>query len=733
MSVAAGAETRDFSHFVQKLDGGIARLDLAVDGITCAACMMQIEGGLAAVPNVTRARVNLTNRRVAVEWKEGSLDPARVIDRLKELGYKAYPFDPATAESDEEAESRFLLRCLAVAAFAAMNVMLLSVSVWSGNASDITPEQRDFFHWLSALIALPAAAYAGQPFFRSAIRGLLAKNLNMDVPITLGVVLALGMSVVETMNHAEHAYFDSALMLLTFLLIGRYLDQNMRRRTRAVAGNLAALKSETATKFISAGEIREVPVASIRPGDLVLVRPGERIAIDGKIVEGRSDIDQSLITGETAHLPAAKGAMVYAGTLNVSGTLRVEVSAAAKGTLLDDITRLLDNAVAARSRYMRLADRAAQLYSPVVHVTALATLLGWVAFGATWHDATITAIVVLIITCPCALGLAIPAVQIVASGALFKSGVLLNAGDAIERLADVDVVIFDKTGTLTLPEPEVVNAADIPPEALALAGRLALASRHPLAAAVARAAGAATPLAGAVEEPGQGVRAVCDGLEFRLGRPSYCDAERQAEAIGLADPEASMIALAYGAERFIFAVRQRLREDAPAIITRLKQEGYAVEILSGDRQAAVAHVAHGLRLANARAAVTPADKIVHIEFLKAQGRKVLMVGDGLNDAPALAAADVSLSPVTAVHLSQAAADAVFLGDRLAPVSEVLAIARKAKRIMRENLYLAVIYNVIAVPVAIAGLATPLIAALAMSGSSILVTANALRARRTEAL
>lgn len=721
-------ETRDLSHFVKQLDDGVARMDLAVDGITCAACMISIEGGLASVPNVTRARVNLTNRRVAVEWKSGALDPASVIDRLAELGYKAYPFDPALSEAKEEEESRFLLRCLAVAGFAAMNVMLLSVSVWSGNVTDITVEQRDFFHWLSALIALPAAAYAGQPFFRSAVRGLLTRNLNMDVPITLGVLLALGMSVVETLYHAEHAYFDSAIMLLTFLLIGRYLDQNMRRRTRAVAGNLAALKAETATKFVSAEEIREVPVASIRPGDLVLVRPGERISVDGVVIEGRSEIDQSLITGETLHAPAGQGTAVYAGTLNISGTLRVRVSAAAKGTLLDEVTRLFDNAVAGRSRYVRLADRAAQLYAPLVHLTALATLLGWLLAGAGWHDSIVTAIAVLIITCPCALGLAVPAVQVVASGALFKSGVLLNAGDAIERLADVDTVIFDKTGTLTLPEPEVVNAADIPPKALELAGQLALASRHPLAAAVARAADAGAPLDEAVEEPGQGVRALLHGVELRLGRPSFCAAQWQADALAAADPEASVIAFAWGEERFVFSVRQRLRSDAVAVIHRLARQGLKIEILSGDRVAAVDHIARQLGLKAWRAALTPTEKIAHIEKLKARGRNVLMVGDGLNDAPALAAANVSLSPVTAVHLSQAAADAVFLGERLAPVADALAIARKARRIMSENLWLAAIYNFIAVPVAIAGLASPLVAAAAMSGSSILVTANALRAR-----
>ncbi|MBO0759405.1 MAG: HAD-IC family P-type ATPase, partial [Bradyrhizobiaceae bacterium] len=372
---------------------------------------------------------------------------------------------------------------------------------------------------------------------------------------------------------------------------------------------------------------------------------------------------------------------------------------------------------------------AARLYAPVVHATALATMLGWVALGASWHDAIITAIAVLIITCPCALGLAIPAVQVVASGALYRAGVLLNAGDSIERLADVDTVVFDKTGTLTLPEPEVVNAADIPDDVLALAGRLALTSRHPLAGAIARAAGAKRPVEGAVEEPGLGVRATFDGEEIRLGRPSYCGEASRIVAGG--DPEASAIGFAWGNVRYTFAVRQRVRPDAVAAVARLRHQGFALEILSGDREAAVAFVARAVGIENHRAAMTPADKIARIEELKAQGRRVLMVGDGLNDAPALAAAHASLSPVIAAHLTQAAADAVFLGDRLCPVVDALGIARRAERIMRENLTLAIIYNIVAVPVAILGWATPLIAAAAMSGSSVLVTASALRARRRE--
>jgi P-type Cu2+ transporter len=722
------ADTRDLSYFVHHLDGGLARIELAVEGMKCGGCMRAIENGLTAIPQTTRARVNLTDRRVAVEWRNGSIDPARFIDRLSELGFRAYPYDPARSAGDEVGETRTLLRCLGVAAFAAMNVMLLSVAVWSGNVTDIAPEQRDFFHWLSALVALPASAYAGRPFFQSAIRAVIARRMNMDVPITLGVMLALGMSVIETLNHAEHAYFDSALMLLTFLLIGRTLEQAMRRRTRAVAGNLAALRAQTATKFVSPHELAEVPVASIRPGDIVLVRPGERVAVDGTIIEGHSQIDQSLVTGETMPVAAIKGGHVYSGTLNISGALRVRVSAAERGTLLDEITRMLDRALETRTRYVRLADRAAQLYAPLVHSAAFATMIGWVAFGASWHDAIITAIAVLIITCPCALGLAIPAVQVVASGTLFRAGVLLNSGEAIERLASVDVVLFDKTGTLTLPEPEVANAADIPPDRLAIAGRLALASRHPLAAAVARAAGAKEPLNNATEEPGQGVSGEWQGVELRLGRPSFCGAQRQASEIVLADPEASVIAFRYGDDAHVFAVRQRLRSDAMKVVADLKRKGFAIEIMSGDRGPAVAEAARALHIDAWHAAMTPADKIARVAALRESGRKVLMVGDGLNDAPSLAAADASLSVASATHVTQTAADAVFLGDRLAPVSAALAIAGRAHWLMRENLMLAVVYNAVAVPIAILGLATPLIAALAMSGSSILVTLNALRAR-----
>ncbi|HRK24132.1 MAG TPA: heavy metal translocating P-type ATPase, partial [Beijerinckiaceae bacterium] len=475
MSALPSATGRDLTLFVRSEQPGIDAMDLAVGGIKCAGCMSAIEKGLAAEPGIVSARVNLASKRLTVEWQHGAMKPERIIDRLDEIGFRAHPFSARRLESEEAREEKRLLRCLGVAAFGAMNIMLLSVSVWSGNFSDITPETRDFFHWLSALIALPIAAYSGRPFFESAIRAIKAGAVNMDVPITLGIVLALGMSVVETLQSAEHAYFDSAVMLIFFLLIGRFLDQSVRRRTRDVAANLATLRADTATRVAADGSLVDVPVEAIDPGDVVLAAPGQRIAVDGLVESGESDVDQSLITGETRHVAVRPGANVYAGTLNVSGQLRIRVTKAESGTLLAEIERLLSSAIEGRAKYVRLADRAARLYAPVVHATAALTFLGWLIAGMAWKPALLIAITVLIITCPCALALAIPAVQVVATQALFRRSILLHSPDALERLSEVDTVVFDKTGTLTLPEPRLANADALPAEMLGAAARLAAA------------------------------------------------------------------------------------------------------------------------------------------------------------------------------------------------------------------------------------------------------------------
>ena len=722
-------EARDFTHFTRAAGQGRAAIDLAIEGGDCASCLDEIENALKRLPGVEKARLNLTTRRLGVTWCGSASSPASFIDELARLGFRAYPFEAARAEAEAAASTHRLLKCLAVAGFAAMNIMLLSVSVWAGNASDMTSETRDFFHWLSALIALPAAAYAGQPFFANAAAGLRARRLNMDVPISLGILLALGMSVVETARHAAEAYFDSAVMLLLFLLAGRTLEQAMRGRTRAAAGNLAALKGEVAHRLDENGALVTVPVAALQPDDQVFVRPGERIPADGRVRDGASEIDESPITGETTRRAVGRDAFVHAGSMNFDGALTLDVKAAGEATLIDEIARLVDAAGAARGRYRRLADRAARFYAPVVHATAICTAIVWLAAGASLHDALVTAISVLIITCPCALALAVPVVQVVASGALFRAGIFLNSGEAIERLAEIDHVVFDKTGTLTLPEPRVANAGEICPELLESAGRLALSSHHPLAAAVARQAAGLAPFAVATEVAGQGVSACVAGEELRLGSAAFCDARLATAGAAEADGKESHLFFRKGDEVTRLVIEQDLRVDAGAIVARLRERGLGLTILSGDRPSAVAPVAAALAVTDWQGGLAPAEKIARLAALKAAGRRVLMVGDGLNDAPALAAAHCSLSPVTAGALAQAQADAVFLGERLAPVAEAIDLARRARALMQANLLMAVAYNAIAVPLAVAGLLTPLIAAAAMSGSSILVTLNALRAGR----
>lgn len=717
------SQATDLSLFVRQ-EGPLSRMNIAVDGIGCAGCIRKIENGLRQVPGVVDARVNFTNRRLAVQWRASDTDATVVIDALARIGYRGHPFETANAEAEESRHGKWLLRCLAVSGFAAMNIMLLSVSVWSGNASDITQETRDFFHWLSALIALPAAAYAGQPFFGSAWRALRARRVNMDVPISLGVVLALGLSVVETVRHAPHAYFDSAVMLLLFLLCGRYLDHAMRQKTRAMAGNLAAMKAELAHRF-NGSEIVSVPTAALKPGDRILLRPGDRVPADGLVLSGSSAIDESLITGETTPRPVEAGAALYAGSVNFSGTLTVNVTAAGGATLIDEIEQLLDQAVVSKSRYVRLADRAARLYAPVVHAAAALTAVGWLLAGASLHDSIVVAISVLIITCPCALALAIPAVQVVASGALFRAGLIVNTGDTIERIADCDTMIFDKTGTLTMPDPSVQNRTDLPSDLLETAARLALSSHHPLAGALAAEARQRMPFEGAIEEPGLGVRAQIGGVEARLGSPAFCRFDASVAAPGTAT--SSTVAFRFGNQQAMILVGQTLRSDAAATIARLKSLSLHLIILSGDRVGAVMPVTAALGIEQWMAGQRPSDKIATIDRLRAQGRRVLMVGDGLNDAPALAAANASISPISAAHLTQAQADAVFMSDRLRPVLDAVVIARRARCLMLQNLWLAALYNAIAVPIAMMGLVTPLIAAVAMSGSSILVTLNALRA------
>jgi P-type Cu2+ transporter len=718
----------DPAAFIRRDSEGLCHLDLMAENIHCADCIRKIERSLLSLPGVTAARVNLSLRRIAVCWREGEVAPVALVEAVTRLGYPAAPFDPGLLDETTKAADRELLRCLGVAGFAAGNIMLLSIAIWAGNAADMDSATRDLFHWVSALIALPAVAYAGRPFFRSAWSALRNRAMNMDVPISLGILLASGMSLLATMHGATHAYFDAATTLLFFLLCGRYLDRQARARARSAAEHLLALTAVGATLIEADGRRRAIPVRELLPGMRVAAAAGDRIPGDGIVASGCSELDNSLLTGETMPVTVASGDRVYAGALNRAAPLEIEITAAGDDSFLAGIARLMSVAEQGRARYVRLADRVARFYAPFVHLLAGATFLGWIFLSDVGlRGALMTAVAVLIITCPCALALAVPVVQVVATGQLLRRGVLVKTPDALEKLAAADTIVFDKTGTLTEGRPRLVNGAEIPVAALRQAGALARASRHPLAQALAAAAGeVASPATEIHEAPGAGLSGIVEGRPAKLGSRLFCGIAKEVGEAG-GDDGAMEIWLAVDGEapqRFVFA--DRPRADAAAVIAELKRQGYRLALLSGDRPAVVTRIAAELGIGDWRAACLPADKVAALEVLTQAGAKVLMVGDGLNDAPALAAGFVSMSPASAAEVSQTAADLLFQGQLLAPVSLALRTARLAGRLVKQNFALAILYNLGAVPIAIAGLATPLIAAVAMSSSSLLVTANAFR-------
>ncbi|MCX8476992.1 MAG: heavy metal translocating P-type ATPase [Sphingomonas sp.] len=697
----------------------LADTDLVVDGLRCASCIAKLEHGLLALDGVIEARVNFTTKRLHVAH-DPALDAEALIAGVGKFGFEAHLLAEAkTADS----ESKRLARALAVAAFAAMNVMLLSVSIWSG-ADGAT---RALFHWLSALIALPAVAYAGRPFFESAWRALRQGRTNMDVPISIGITLTCAMSLYETAVQGPHAYFDGAVMLIAFLLGGRLLDSVMRERAQDAVASLLRKLPDDVRVLDDDGRVRSVAVAEIRPGMRVLVPAGDRIGVDGVVEAGISDIDRSIVTGESAPEPVEAGGIVLAGTMNLTSPLAVRVTAAATDTVLADIARLMEAAGQHKSRYVRIADRASRLYAPAVHLLAALSLAGWLIAGAGWHEALLIAVAVLIITCPCALGLAVPVAQVVASGALMRRGVLVRDGAAIEKLAAVDTVLLDKTGTVTLGQLTPVAGMPEDPEARRLLLALALGTRHPHARAIAAALEAEgvvpVPLSELREVVGSGVEAMVDGRRAALGRLAWV-------APGTEAPDAEEVSTCFAFDaapvsRILFADAERV--DAPAAVARLRKLGLDLQFVSGDAWLVVRTLAHRLGLF-ARARMSPADKYGAVARLEASGKRVLMVGDGVNDGPALKCASVGMAPAAASDVGRQAADVVFFGDRLMPVPVAIAAARRTMRVVRQNFVLAIGYNVLAVPLAIAGYVTPLVAALAMSGSSILVVANALRLR-----
>ena len=686
---------------------------LALPSAHCAACIQSVEAGLAALPGVTEARVNLTLRRVRVRHTP-QISSDEMIAHLATIGFEALPLDMvALSGTENDRQLRDLSMRLGIAFFAMMNIMLLSVAVWSG-AGGVT---RDMFHLLSAVIAVPTVAFAGQPFFRSAWTALRAGRLGMDVPISLALILATSISIYETFHSGEKAYFDAAVMLTFFLLGGRYLDFRTRAMARSAAQELTALEVPRAVRLTPSGE-ETVLVSTLRVGERVVIRPGGRIPVDGIVISGESEIDRALITGESQPVWAGPRTLVAAGEVNLTGPLVVEIKAAGRDTSLRRMADLVAVAEEARNRYTSLADRAARAYSPLVHLFSFASFAVWIVLtDGDFRIAINISAAVLIITCPCALGLAVPAVVTAASGKLFRAGLLIKSGTALERLARVDTVVFDKTGTLTLGLPRPSNLHTLTQTQISVATALAAASSHPLAQAL-RGLGQAAGVTDLHEVSGYGIEGIWQSAPVRLGRAVW---------VGAAPGQTTATWLRIGAAPPVeITFTDQLRPGAAELVQALLRQGKTLYLVSGDVPAAVRDLAERLRICHWKAEVLPAEKAAFVTGLVRSGRQVLMVGDGLNDTGALASASVSISPASALDAARVASDIVLMGRDIAPISMALRIAGQSSRRIKENFAIAAVYNLIAVPVAMVGLATPLLAALAMSLSSITVTLNALR-------
>ncbi|PJI92810.1 Cu2+-exporting ATPase [Yoonia maricola] len=686
---------------------GTSQIVLSLPGIHCVACINGVERALREMDGVANARVNLSMKRVTVGTNQ-PISPEALIDTLEMAGFEARILDTSLLGAETDAYGRGLMTRLAVSGFANMNIMLLSVAVWSGAVG----ATMHMFHWITAIIAIPALLYSAQPFFASGWRSLKAGRLNMDVPISLAILLASGISLYETLYGGHHSYFDAAVTLTFFLLIGRYLDHRSRKAAASAAAQLSALEVPRVMR-VRDGVRQMVNFADLGVGDLVQVLPGGRIPVDGTITEGTSDVDRSLLTGESRLSSSSVGTKVTAGEVNMTGPLMIRATTVGADTTLRKMVTMVDEAEAARNRYTAVADKAAALYAPVVHLLALAAFGGWMLYSGDLRLSLNIAVAVLIITCPCAMGLAVPAVSTTAAGRLFRAGLLVKDGTALERMAEVDTVVFDKTGTLTMPAA-ARHTLDAETQSIALA--LTQNATHPVSQAIAAALHGVTPadLSNQQEHAGKGLSARYQGQRVRLGSGAWLDAGN-GTYIQIGDRSAQKVAL-----------RSDLREGAAALVRGWQEAGLDVHLVSGDDADETAKVANTLQIDHWQAETNPADKIAYIDSLTAKGAKVLMVGDGLNDTGALAAAYASVSPATAADASRAASDIVLLNDSLEPLIELPLVARTAMKRIKENFTISTVYNVIAVPIALAGFATPLIASIAMSASSITVLLNALR-------
>lgn len=725
--------------FVRSESGDVREAALILEGITCAACVWLNERHIARLPGVLSVQVNYATHRARVRWDNGRIRLSDILFAVSQIGYRAHPYNPDHAQQLLEAERKDRLRRLGVAAAFGMQVMVLAVALYVGAAHGINPTYKRFFRWISLLLTIPVLLYSAQVFFRSAWRDVLHGRAGMDVPVSLGIAIAFCGSVWATVTGHGEVYFDSVVMFVFFLLAGRYFELNARKRAAEASEALVHLVPAMATRLVADGDRwREelVPVSDLAAGDRVLVRPGETVPADGHVIEGRSTVDESLLSGESLPLAKELGAMLVGGSVNVESPLQMNVEKVGPDMILSGMLRLLDRAQSEKPDVARLADRAASWFVLGVLLLAVGVALYW------WHTAPDhwlpVLIAVLVVTCPCALSLATPTAVTAATGSLTRRGLLVTRGHALETLAKSSHFVFDKTGTLTIGRPKLIGIetfANLPASScLEIAAALERHSEHPIARALVGAPGAGTDVQASevVNEPGSGLRGRVGGVQYFIGTPRFifdsngraADAARLTE---LGQQGHTVVLLAQERELLAaFVVGDKIRTDAGELVSALKTSGKSVALLTGDNEQAARYVAQAVGIDDFAFGLRPQDKLERIRALQAQGACVAMVGDGINDAAALAAAHVSIAMGGGAQVAAASADMILLSGQLRTLLAGIRTARKTMRIIRQNFVRAAAYNVVAVPAAALGYVPPWVAALGMSASSLMVVLNALR-------
>ncbi|MCG6116706.1 MAG: cadmium-translocating P-type ATPase [Aquimonas sp.] len=693
-------------------------MTLIVEGMRCAACAWLIDRALMRLDGVVEVQSNAMSSRVSLRWRPSALRLSAALERLAALGYRPHLSPGEALERERVAERKRLLLRLGVAGIGSLQAMMFAEALYLDFSNQMAPATRDFFRWVTFGVSAPVVFYSGWPFLSGMVTEFRQRRLGMDTLIGGSVLLAYFASLVETIRGGAHVWYDAAVMFVFFLLVARYLERMARQRANAAVDALAQARPALAWRMQPDGVAVQVPVAALAAGDHVRVPVGEALPADGELIEEAAEVDEALLSGESTPVPKRPGDAVFAGSVARLQPLAMRILRTGQETRLSHLVQLVERAQNSRPRAAQVADRIASHFVMALGVAAALTFWAW--WQVQPERAFEVMLAVLVVSCPCALSLAIPAALASAGNALTRIGALPLRGDALEDLARIDTVLLDKTGTLTLGRPRIESVQVFEGLDAEAARRIAAAlereAGHPLARAF---EGIGAPRAQAVQaHAGAGVEGVVEGRRWRIGQARFAaGALEDAPGVWLGDGER-----AYA----VFELVDRPRVDAAEAIARLKQQGLAVEILSGDTAGAVEATARELGIARWQARATPESKLARLRELQAQGHRVLMLGDGINDAPVLAGADVSIALSCGAPLAHRAADLVLGGERLMRLPQVLQLARRTRGLIRENLAWALAYNLIALPFAAAGLVTPWMAALGMAGSSLVVTLNALR-------